>query len=103
MQISYTPFSVQFTSTCKISIFSFKKNASNTNVDQFLTKPSSLKYNFVNSPFRNSWHSHIVTGGLTIIKDRKLRKRPKNHEVKKIDFDQAGENIINDIEDCILS
>ena len=46
---------------------------------------------------------HIVTGGLRIIKDRKLRKRPKNREVKEIDFDQTGENIINDIEDCILS
>ena len=85
------------------SVFNFKKFASNTNVDQFLTKPSSIKYNFVYSPFKDSCQSHKVTGDLRIIKDWKLRKGPKNRELKEIDLDQAGENIINGTEDCTLS
>ena len=46
------------------SIFSFKKFVSNANVDQFLTDPSSILCNCVNSSFKDSYHDHIVTGDL---------------------------------------
>ena len=77
---------------------------SNTNVDQFLTDPSSTVCKYVNSPFKDSDHGQIVTGDPKIIKDSKLRKlfsKDLMHlEPKKIDFDQARENIVNGTEDC---
>ena len=87
------------------SIFNSKKSVSYTNVDQFLTGPSSTVCKCVNSPFKDSDHCQIVTGDPKIIKDSKLRKLfskdPRHLEPKKIDFDQARENIVNGIEDRI--
>ena len=74
---------------------------SNTNVDQFLTDPSSIVC--VKSPFKDPYHGHIDTGDLRIAKDRQQGKKtifsqgPKYYELEQIDFDQARENIINDI------
>ena len=76
-------------------IFSFQNFVSNINDDQFLTDPSSIVCNCVNSPY-------IVTGDLRIIKDKKLQKPlSESPEPRKIDFDQGREKIIHGIEDSI--
>ena len=57
------------------SISIFKNFVSNTNVDQSLMYPPGQVCNCVNSPFNVSYHDHIITGDLRIIKGNKLRKR----------------------------
>ena len=70
-------------------------------IDQFLTNPSSIVCNCRSSPLKNSFYGHIITGGLRIVKDNKLRKLftkgQKYQESRKIDFGLARENI-NDTE-----
>ena len=74
------------------------------NIDQFLTNPSSIVCNCGSSPLKDSFYGHIITGGLRIVKDNKLRKLftkvQKYQESRKIDFGLANENI-NDTEECI--
>ena len=68
------------------SLFNFKKFVSDSNT------------------FWDSYHGHIVTSDPRIIKDNKIRehliKVLKYHKPRKIDFDQARENINNGMEDC---
>ena len=57
--------------------------------------------------FSDSYDGHIVTSDLRTLKDNMLKelftKDPKYREPRKIDFDQARENIANGIEDFILT
>ena len=59
---------------------------------QLLMDHCSIVCICVNSPIKDSYHGHISTGDLRVMKDKKLGKRfskgPKYHEPKKIDFDQ---------------
>ena len=88
------------------SIFNLKKFVSSITIDQFLIDPSIIVCNCVDSPFKDSYHGHIGTGDLRIIKDNKLRnictKGTKYQEPRKIDFDQAKQNIINATKKYIL-
>ena len=46
----------------------------NPNVDQFLIDLSSIVSNCVYSPYKDSYHGHLYTSDVRIIKDNKLRK-----------------------------
>ena len=69
-----------------------------TNVDQFLTDPSSIACVCGNSTFKNSYHDHIVTGDPGIIKHNKIRnfftKSPNYPEPRKINNDQQGKILL---------
>ena len=89
------------------SISNFKKFVSNINVDQFSVDSPNIVCNCENLPFSDSYDGHIVTSDLGTLKDNMLKKLftkdPKYREPRKIDFDQARENIANGIEDFILT
>ena len=54
--------------------FNFNKFVNNLGLDLFLTNPDSLPCKYNNSPFVDTYHRHIVTGDLRIIKNNVLRK-----------------------------
>ena len=88
-------------------IFNFRSFLKEVNVDEILTNFDNLPCDCENSPFKDNYHGHIVTGDLRIIKNNKLRKiickGPKFRETKPISFEYAKNNISNGLNDCIRS
>ena len=86
-------------------IFNFNSFTTSLDVQAFVNDPTTLPCNCENSPFKDDYHDHIITGDLRIIENNKLRKLmtkgPKFRENKDLDFDTARSKIIEGIDSCI--
>ena len=56
------------------STFYYKKIISNIDVENLLIDPASVPCHCKDSPFKDQYHYHILTGNLKIVNDSKLLK-----------------------------
>ena len=70
-----------------------------------MENPESLPCNCFSSAFIAKHHKHIVTGDLSFIQDKQLRrileKGPKFRSTKAINFVDAQKSIVEDISQCV--
>ena len=85
-------------------ILNFNKFVATLDVTSFVNDPTIVPCSCENSPYRDPYHGHVITGNLAIIKNNKLRKiftkGPKYREPRKIDFLKAKACILDGIETC---
>ena len=86
-------------------IFNYKKTVQELDIDAFLADSSILPCSCADSSFVDAHHGHIITGDLSIVQNKKLRKLlvkgPKYRESEGICWNKARESIINGINDSI--
>ena len=82
-------------------LFNHKKTVGEINVTDFVNNENIYPCNCENSPFKDRYHGHIITGDLRIIENNKLRKiickGPKYRLPTPNNLDKAKENILNGI------
>ena len=85
-------------------IFNFNKFVANLDVDRFLEDSTHLPCRSSSSPFKDSFHGHIISGDLRLVENNKLRKLftkgPKYRERKFVDWDTIESDITNSIKEC---
>ena len=95
----------QLRETIRSKLFNYKKFVQDIDVDSFIANPNTLPCDCDQSPFKNHDHGHVVTGDLDIVSDPKLRKLiakgPKYREPLPFSCEQARQDIIDGIDDCI--
>ena len=91
--------------TISSKIFNFNSFTTSLDVQTFINDPATLPCNCENSPFKDDYHGHIISGDLRIIHNNKLRKLmtkgPKFRESKELNFDVARTKILEGIESCV--
>ena len=87
------------------TIFNFKKFVKNLDTNLFIQDNSILPCTCDNSPFKDPYHKHIVSGDLNIVTNNKLRKLLskglKYRESKPLNWVKARDSIISGLEECI--
>ena len=85
--------------------FNFNKFVNSLDLDLFLTNPDSLSRKCNNYPVADTYHKHIVTGDLQIIRNIVLRKLfikgPKYREVRPINLEKAKHCKLKGFDNCI--
>ena len=86
-------------------IFNFNKFVAGLDITSFANDPTTVPCSCENSPSRDHYHGHVITGKLGIVENNHLRKLfrkgQKYREPKKIDFIKAKSCILVGLEDCI--
>ena len=89
---------------CKI--FNLKKFVSEVDLNLFMDNPQSIPCNCSSSTYYiDKHHKHIVTGDLSFIQDKQLRrileKGPKFRSTKAVNFVDAQKSIVEGISQCV--
>ena len=106
---NFTPPTVVYSLNTPISskIFNFNKFVTSLDVKSYLEDPSFLPCHCANSPFRDKYHGHIISGDLRLVEDNKLRKLftkgPKYREKKFIDWEAVESDLLASVKECASS
>ena len=88
-------------------IFNFKKFVNKLDTNLFIQDKSIFPCYCNNSPFKDPYHNHIVSGDLKIVTNNQLRKLlskgPKFREPKPLNWSKAKESIVSGLSECVVS